>query len=1738
MNIFNFRDALTTDYAEYVRSFIHVGTADVRKKVDEALDGQLLWPEPIVQLNPAYEPGGYVSELVARGLLHPTAAKVFQRGKETSATHLGQDLRLYRHQVTAIETARTGRPYVVTTGTGSGKSLTYIVPIVDHVLRNGSGKGVQAIIVYPMNALANSQLGELEKFLGFGFDGKPPVTVKRYTGQESADERNAIIESPPDVLLTNYVMLELILTRTREKRLVKATTDLRFLVFDELHTYRGRQGADVAMLIRRVRERMGGPELQCIGTSATMSSDGGVEERRRAVADVATRMFGTEVAANDLIGETLQRVTTDLPANEQILPDLLRASIANLDALLAAPYAAFVADPLCAWIETQLGVEVDADSGTLVRAKPKRLVGDTGLAATLADLTGVPRDVAANALRRTLLAGFEKRDPDPAGVGAPAFAFRLHQFLSRGEAVYASLRPPDERYVTLSALQRVPGQPDDVLLPLAFCRECGHEYYTVWRNEGDEGEIRYLPRTLSQMHAEGGGEPGFLYLDVAHPWPDHDEAQILDRIPEDWQEEFHGAMRVKRDRVASLPHRVHVATTGVETKDALKVHYLTAPFRFCPSCAVHYPGRRNDFSKLGALGAGGRATATTILSLSAVQQLRASDLDAGARKLLSFTDNRQDASLQAGHFNDFVQTGMLRGALYAALEAAGADGIPFVELPAKVMHALALDLGDYGQDQEWSPLRRNEAEAALRDVIGYRLTLDLRRGWRITSPNLEQVGLLHVEYAHLDEIAGDASWWRGQHPALADASPDTRSKIIRVLLDVMRRDLALQTPALTAETQEQIKARSFNNLKEPWSLDVSERMEIAPIVLPRAKRPRDGRGFAHISGRSRFGQFLRRVGTLPHLDKTPTVVETEEIIASLLDRLRAYGHLVEKLPAQKDGSPPGYQLRADVLRLVAGDGTAPTADALSVVRPDGVDPHANDFFLRFYRERARTLRGLKAREHTAQVSAADREAREQEFRTAQLPVLYCSPTMELGVDIADLNVVNLRNVPPTPANYAQRSGRAGRSGQPALVFTFANASSAHDQYFFKRQEAMVYGVVAPPRLDLTNEDLVRAHVHAVWLAETGLALGDSLRDVLDLDPPDLSLPLKPSVLANVNASGAVQRAAQRASTMLARDLANLRDAPWYHDAWLDDTLTNAPRAFDRACDRWRTMFRNAKDQAAKQTAIRTDATRSKWEKDQADRLYREATQKLDLLTAEGDNVQSDFYSYRYFASEGFLPGYSFPRLPLAAFIPGKRNARGRDEFVQRPRFLAIQEFGPNAIIYHEGAKYRVTRVNYTGDDANGATTGTSAKICDTCGYLHPIGASPAPDTCENCDEALDDVFTDLLRLQDVSTRREERIQSEEEERQRLGYEVLTAIRYAQKDGQSVRRPATVHRGDDELARLTLAPAATIWRINLGWRQRERRETLGFPLDLRYGMWAPEKKLLEDTDAHDDTGDGPPGVRYKRVIPFVEDTRNALVWRPIGALDEGGFLSLRDALKRAIQVEYQLEDNELGAELLPSHAPKEATSILYYEAAEGGAGVLRQLLDEPDAVARVARRALEICHFDADTGDDRGHAPHAKERCEAACYDCLMSYGNQFAHLKLDRFAIRDQLLALANGTTRASSGPDPRPVTLQRLRDACDSDLERELLDLIEARNLRLPTRAQRRPRDLPVKPDFLYEISGISAAIYVDGPHHLYPDRKQRDDAQKHLLEAHGYAVVRFGLHDEWNDILDRYAWIFGSAS
>jgi hypothetical protein len=410
MDIFDIHEKVVDRYQQYVRSFLAIADDDIRGFIARSIfDERALWPDALVQLNPAYERTTSVEELARADVLAAGCADIFQ-------DEHGQSLRLYRHQEQAILRGVRGEPFVVTSGTGSGKSLTYFTAIFDAVLRGDhSLPKVWAIVVYPMNALVNSQEDAL-KTLARSYEqrtGKPmPVRFAKYTGQERDEEKLALQRNPPHILLTNYVMLELMLVRPRERHFIDRTSSaLRFLVMDELHTYRGRQGADVAMLIRRLRERSGNPHLTCIGTSATMVSAGEESKRREVVAGFASRFFGVEVKAENVVEETLQPVIAadDLPG--------VAALRQALTGPLPAPgmWEAFLANPLTLWVERTFGIFRD-EAGVYRRQQPIAL---TDGARQLADLTGVDPKLCEQRLRDLLRLGAQMRLPD----GSAPFAY-------------------------------------------------------------------------------------------------------------------------------------------------------------------------------------------------------------------------------------------------------------------------------------------------------------------------------------------------------------------------------------------------------------------------------------------------------------------------------------------------------------------------------------------------------------------------------------------------------------------------------------------------------------------------------------------------------------------------------------------------------------------------------------------------------------------------------------------------------------------------------------------------------------------------------------------------------------------------------------------------------------------------------------------------------------------------------------------------------------------------------------------------------------------------------------------------------------------------------------------------------------------------------------------------------------------------------------------------------------------
>jgi superfamily II DNA/RNA helicase len=1705
MDVFALREKVVSDYRNYIESFVRINDEAINSFVQEKFETGALWPDAILQLNPAYEPGSTLDELTAQGVILKATADFF-RGRD------GKALRLYRHQQQAIEIARRWESYVVTTGTGSGKSLTYLIPIVDHVLRNQPEKRrVRAIIVYPMNALINSQQKALQEYTDK--NSGTPIRFAQYTGQVKDEARQQILDNPPHILLTNYVMLEYMMLRRDERVFTDAAVaNLQFLVLDELHTYRGRQGADVAMLMRRLRERSGNAKLLNIGTSATVASGGKRSDRLSAAAEVATKLFGTAIPPQNVVDETLRRAI-QVPA-PQSSAELRREA----ETQKATDLKSFVESPFAAWTENVFGL--DEEDGRFVRRKP--ITFREG-AQQLSQQSGLDESTCAAKLKDVLATGNMLRNE----MGEPVFAFRLHQFLAAGGTVYATLQSADERYLTLEGQHYAPGDSGERLLfPLVFCRECGQEYYMVSWVGGEAGSLS--PRlpflTASDDDDNADAKRGYVALNAADEGPLWTEAHA-DDLPDFWYEPRSG--RLKREYGEHVPRMLKVEADGKVAAEGTEVWFEQWPFLLCMRCGAAFDRtEKNEFKKLSRLSNAGRSTATTVVSESSIVQLREDRLvQPEAQKLMSFTDNRQDASLQAGHFNDFIQVGLLRAALFKALQEK--QSLEHYNVTQSVFKAMGLDQKIYAKEPAQYGPGKSRNEESLQRLLEYRLYEDLRRGWRVAQPNLEQCGLLIIDYPGLHEMCEASEPW-AKHPLLSQATPPTRERIGRAFLDFLRREMAIDAKVLDSEEQNELRRRVEQNLRDPWALDDQDRLLESAVFLLPPGRPNSARERSLDPSRSKLGKYLRQ-RTLWGLNNNLTSDDGEKLIRALVDILK--GSYVTVVPTEQ--GQDGIQLQAGALQWKLGDGTPPPSDPVRSKRMISerlrqAERHANEFFAQLYKETARRLVGVEGAAHTGQIPAQLRQERETRFGRGDLAALFCSPTMELGVDIRDLNVVHLRNIPPTPANYAQRSGRAGRGGQPALVMGFCSEGSQHDQYFFRKPQLMVAGAVAPARLELGNKELVEAHIHSVWLAATGCSLGRDMTKVLDLEEAGFAL------------QADIQHRIEVSESTLARTLAeskrivdacgeDLVRAPWYREEWLRETLLNAPRAFNNAFDRWRELYTAAVRQRDESQAISNRPTASKDERRQADRRIEESKREIDLLLNRSEeSVESDFYPYRYLASEGFLPGYNFPRLPLRALVPSGKEVH----VIDRPRFLGLGEFGPRNVIYHEGRKYRMARCVLPPGGVESRMV--EAKFCEACGYFHDRENAKA-DRCDHCGTLLDGAHSQYMRtlfeMTTVRGFRVERITCDEEERLREGFEIETKYRFAPSpDGRALQQRAVAQDAQaHELFQLTFAPQADLWRVNQRWRRSDRG---GFTLDMKTGYWA--RRPDDDDRAPDATGnDLLTGVR-----PYVRDTRNLLLARPVGddpKSTDRFLLTLGYALQRGMQLLFQVEQQEIAMELI---GEGENRRLLYWEAAEGGNGIWQRLIEYPDALGKVAEKALEACHFDPSTGEE---APGWSEKCSRACYDCLLSYSNQPAHPLIDRHLIRDFLLRLLNSKTTktAERSRKEQYAWLEERRDQ-NSSLEHDFLKLLYETDRRLPDRAQYRPeQEAYAEPDFYYERDGLpGVCVFCDGPAHDQPVRKESDQRERGKLGDLGYRIVTIRYDSGLQDQIAGYEDVFGAGN
>ena len=1093
---------------------------------------------------------------------------------------------------------------------------------------------------------------------------------------------------------------------------------------------------------------------------------------------------------------------------------------------------------------------------------------------------------------------------------------------------------------------------------------------------------------------------------------------------------------------------ITVAPDGRFDSSGKSFWFIPGKFGFCPCCLDQPHPSMRERTKLAGLSGEGRSSATTLLVSTALEWMNGSNsgVPKEKRKLLGFTDNRQDAALQAGHFNDFLFVSLLRGAILRAVLDAGDDGMAEDEFGLRVVKALGFTAGNkdarihWMLDPEAGAVIREDAQRSLAKVLAHRVWTDLRRGWRYTNPSLSVLKLIDVEFIGLDDIAEDTERLTAIQPDLGTLDVPTRKAMLKLLLGAMLDGLAVGTEALDLTVLDAVAQKSRNLLRAPWTIDAKETPRSRTTLFLQAPGKdrvglREEQTIIRAGHNSRIGRLINRgsvIGT--KLGKTDYLT----VMTGLMELLAREG-LVSRLDIEADQQ--GWRLSPSAVRIVPGEAVR-TGTA-----------QGNRYFHELYNAIAADLKaghshywGLEGREHTAQVSQRQREWREWRFRFEKedrenltknaadlkaageseqfLPALFCSPTMELGVDISALNAVYLRNVPPTPANYAQRAGRAGRSGQAAVIVTYCAAQSPHDQYFFERRNEMVAGVVRPPALDITNEELVRSHLHAVWLAEAKVALSPDIPEILDLT--QTGYPLKQEIHDVIDRPELVIAAHSPMKRVLDQILDSLdgRKPVWMSepDDFVSAVAQRAPQEFDRAFDRWRELYNSARTQLMEANARSEITGLSGADRRRIKAAQMQASDQITILEQGKASNGSDFYSYRYLATEGFLPGYNFPRLPLYAFIPGEGKT---GSFLQRARFLAISEFGPRSLIYHEGRAYRVLKAKLppevrTGDGAELATR--DIFICSNCGACH----DGEVERCHACNTPMagEVPVQRTLRIDNVEAAPAERITANDEERVRQGFDIQTVFSWPKRDGRVQITEADFRCEDTSILNLQYANSAEISRINKGLKRRANQTVFGFYIDPRSGYWAKSEDEDPDVDVPPDV------VRPVRIVPIVRDHKNALLFRfsePAAYAPET-IATVQHALMRGIEVVFQLEEGEILGEPLPARDNRRA--ILAYEATEGGAGVLSRLVEDPQALGKVAREALILMHFEKvdeaiAAGDAKLLVNRDGEACIRGCYRCLLSYFNQPDHELIDRTSdeAKQMLIDLARGRVVLAAAP-------------------------------------------------------------------------------------------------------------------
>lgn len=1082
---------------------------------------------PYVSLSRSFRSGARVTDLVSEGVLHPHMA------------NLAPYPRVYGHQETAIRAITSGRTTLVSTGTGSGKTEAFLYPIISRCLTlrdEGAPEGIVAVIVYPMNALAEDQLGRLRGLLAgsgisFGmYVGKTPDRTADVPGQRLAagssrsDYQKALARAgaghtvypgeeriardqmrtkgkQPRILLTNVKQLELLLTRHKDAELFD-NARLEFIVFDEAHTFSGAAGAEAATLIRRLRAYCNRTpaETVCVATSATIADP---ERGPDAAREFATRFFGVPEDLVSLVGEEYEpdvwlsaRMLTPAPVGDP--STLLNRTLAAVSAAEgdAVPTEWQLAE-LRAVVRDLTGIE---PVGTDWQAALFDAIAQSEVAYQANELLTTPCALDALAARLTEVVGRPTTEQELLSLLALGAAARREGRPLLRPVVHAFVRGVAGAVVTfpagtiaprlwLSAEDAERENADHKRLPLLSCTTCGQHYFEhhvedfVFTDRlpggGTAVESGVVWRPLDP--AQGGQRVMLVDHSITDDDGDDDDNQNGSAAADPrW-----GA-RLFCCRACGALHPESVSSCGACGR---RDHLV-------PLVAVRQSAQRpGKLTTCVACKASGRqrvgvyrepARPVRAVTVSDVHVLAQNMLQyAERRRLLVFADNRQEAAFQAGWMRDHARRYRLRALMFERLQE---GSVSVGDLTAYLDERLDKDddLSRALVPEVWR-VHRKEAEGVKHAEERKRL-LRIQVLRELTTSTRQRIGLepwgrLVVQYAGLQADLPFVAKWA---PILQTSSTELTNGMA-TLLDVVRRK------TLLLDREGKIFSRFWHDGDYEIQRGYLPMMPGVPQGLKLRRDPDDDENrVQQWAGRSQTlaTQLAQKYGVpAPRMDEF-----FDELWQLLTDDLKALAPVT--LTGSKGRALPRcsgvYQVDADRLRLIASSGgyqcdtcrrttnrptphtVCPAWRCSGSLLPIQEDP--DNYDLKVLDEQFAMLR---PREHSAQIPAEEREAVERAFKSdyEQVNTLVCTPTLELGVDIGALDSVLMRNVPPLPANYWQRAGRAGRRHRMAVNVTYARTAS-HDRSYFADPMKLLSGQITPPRFNLRNEIMVRKHVHA------------------------------------------------------------------------------------------------------------------------------------------------------------------------------------------------------------------------------------------------------------------------------------------------------------------------------------------------------------------------------------------------------------------------------------------------------------------------------------------------------------------------------------------------------------------------------------------------------------------------------------------------------------------------------------